>query len=387
MNGFRAKLDYVLKHNVLINKTFRFAASLAIRAIGIFVPMDNKAVLFSAHSRKYNDSPKVIYEYMISHPEYSGYKYYWAIENNYKMDIPGECVVVKPDTPKYFITALKCKYWVTCVNIERSLKFKRKKCVYLNTWHGIPIKTVGNEAQERKDYDFSHVDLFCISGEFEKDVYKRSFNVGEEQLIRSGMPRNDALYNISAEEIAELKEKMDLPKDKKVLLYAPTWRDSKDGGKTYQIKPPIDFALWQEQLGSDYVLLLRTHPYTTELLDVEFNDFVRDYTSYPSINDLMKVADILISDYSATIFDYSILERPIICFAYDAEDYSRERGFALDIAKEMPGGICTTQKDVIERIKGCESAAEANAVKQFKEKYITYGGSATEQCLQALFQK
>lgn len=387
MKGFRARLDYLLKHNMVFNKIFKLLASSFVRILGIFIPIDDKAILFSAQGRRYNDSPRAIYEYMISRPEYSGYRFYWAIEENCKTEIPGSYTVVKPDTIQYFCTALKCKYWITCVNIERSLRFKRKRTVYLNTWHGIPIKTVGNEAEGRKDYDFSYIDLFCISGDYEIDVYKRSFRVDKNQLLKVGMPRNDALYNTTKEEVCEIKQRLGIPQDKKVLLYAPTWRDSKNGGKTYQIKPPIDLALWKEKLGDAYILLFRTHPYTNELLGVEFNDFVRDFANYPNINDLMKCADVLISDYSATIFDYSILERPIVCFAYDLEEYAQERGFAMNIKDEMPGGISKTEDEVIDRILHINQEQEKDAVKEFKKKYITYGGSATEQCVKAMFDK
>lgn len=387
MKDFRAKLDYVLKHNIAINKMFNVTASTFIKMMGLFIPVDKKAILFSAHGRKYNDSPKEIYEYLLAHPEYKDYKFYWAIEDDDKTEIPGEHTIVKPDTVKYFRTALKCKYWVTCVNIERSLKFKRHKTVYLNTWHGIPIKTVGNEAKGRKDYDFSYINFFCISGEYEIDVYKRSFNLSESQLLKCGMPRNDVLYNTTEDEILAIKERLGLPLNKKILLYAPTWRDSKDGGKSYQIKPPINLTLWEQELGEDYVLLFRTHPYTNELLGVHFNAFVRDYTNYPNINDLMKIADVLISDYSATIFDYAILERPIICFAYDLEEYSHERGFAIDIRVEMPGGIMATEEDVIARIRKGDVEEECAAVRAFKQKYIEHGGNATEVCVKAMFSK
>ena len=386
MNGLRARVDYVLKHNIVINKSFRFLASTGVKAMGLFTPMDEKAVIFSAHSRKYNDSPRAIYEYMITRPEFKDYKFYWALDDT-SVDIPGNAIKIVPDTPEYFRTALKCKYWITCVNIERSLKFKRKNCVYLNTWHGIPIKTVGNGAEGRNDYDFSYIDYFCISGDYEIPIYEKSFNIPASHMIKTGMPRNDVLYTTTDEEIAEIKKRIGLPLDKKLLLYAPTWRDSKDGGKSYSIKPPMDLKKWEERLGKDYILLFRTHPYTNELLGVDFNDFVRNFTNYPNINDLMKIADVLISDYSATIFDYAILERPIISFAYDCDEYGRERGFAMNIRKEMPGGISETEDEVIDRILHLDFEREIKAVKAFKGKYLTYGGQATIKCLEKVFGK
>lgn len=386
MNKARAWLDYVLKHNVWINKVFKVVASSAFKTIGVFVRMDDHAVIFSAHGRKYNDSPKAIYEYMLSQERFAGYRYYWALEDPENTEIPGPCIKIKADTFKYFLTALKCKYWVTCVNIERSLHFKKKKTRYLNTWHGIPIKTVGNDAAGRKDYDFSHIDYFCVSGEYEIDLYKRAFCVGEDHVIKTGMPRNDCLYNVSDAEKEDLKRKLGLPMDKKIILYAPTWRDSKDGGKSYVITPPMNIDLWEEKLAKDYVLLFRTHPYTNKLMNVQFNSFVRDYTNYSNINDLLKVSDILISDYSATIFDYSILERPIICFAYDHKEYAEERGFAMKLDAEMPGGINVTEDEVIERILNCDFEQEKLCVKAFKDKYIEYGGQATKQCVEYLFE-
>ncbi len=384
MDGLRTRVDYVLKHNALINKCFKFIASAGITAIGLFTPMDEKSVIFSGHSRKYNDSPRAIYEYMITKPEFSDYTFYWALDD-VNINIPGNAIKIVPDTPEYFRTALKCKYWITCVNIERSLRFKRKNCVYLNTWHGIPIKTVGNCAEGRNDYDFSYIDYFCISGDYEIPLYEKSFNVQTSHMIKTGLPRNDALYSTTDGEIIEIKKSLSLPMDKKILLYAPTWRDSKNGGRSYSIKPPMDLKKWKEKLGKDYILLLRTHPYTNELLGVEFDDFVRDYTDYPNINDLLKIADILISDYSATIFDYSILERPIISFAYDCDEYSRERGFTMDIRKEIPGGIELTEDSVINRIMHMDFQREVAEVKKFKRKYNAYGGQATEKCVKYLF--
>ena len=385
MKDFRVKLDYVLKHNILINKAFRFFASTGVKAIGLFTPLDEKSIIFSAHSRKYNDSPRAIYEYMITLPEFRDFTFYWALDD-VGVSIPGKAIKIVPDTLSYFRIALQCKYWITCVNIERSLNFKRKECVYLNTWHGIPIKTVGNCAAGRNDYDFSYIDYFCISGDYEIPIYKKSFNISSSQFIKTGMPRNDVLYNTTEEEIQNIKMRIGIPLNKKVILYAPTWRDSKDGGKSYTIKPPMNLKIWENKLGKDYILLFRTHPYTNKLLGVDFNSFVRDFSNYPDINDLMKVANILISDYSATIFDYAILERPIISFAYDCDSYGIERGFEMNIRKEMPGGISETEDAVIDRILNMDYEKEVAAVKLFKRKYLTYGGKATRECIDKVFK-
>lgn len=385
MHGFRARLDYALKHNYVIYKIFNVSSSLFMKIWGIFVPMDETMVLFNAQARKYNDSPRAIYDYIYNKPQFEKYKFVWALEDPDNTEIPGNPIKVKVDTLDYFKMTLKAKYWITCVNIERSLHYKKKNCVYLNTWHGTAFNTIGNMAKGRKDYDFSNVDFFCYESEFQKDICMKSFNTRKEAMIPTGYPRNDTLYYVTPKEVKSLKEKMGLPLDKKIILYAPTWRDSTDNGKTFAIKPPINVDYWKERLGKDYIVLFRTHTYTNKLLGVVFNDVIRDYTSYPVVNDLFKVADILISDYSSCVTDYCILERPIICFAYDYEEYKEARGLNIDFKTEMPSGIKKTEKEVIDHILSMDYESECKKTKALKDKYTYIGGHATEICVEKMF--
>ena len=383
MNGVRKKIDYILKHNLAIQLLYKKIMGAFFRFVGFFIKTDNKLILFCGHGRKYNDSPRTIYEYMIRQEKYKDLKYVWALEEPNEVEIPG-CTKIKSDTLRYFLIALKAKYWVTCVNIERGLRFKKKKTIYLNTWHGTPLKTIGNAASGRQDFDFSNIDIFCCAGEYEKEIFIRDFNVPKESIIFSGLPRNDELYNVTEEQIREYRKDLNIPKGKKVILYAPTWRDSIDNGQSYAMKPPIDISYWKEHLQDEFVMLLRTHAYTNKLLGIEFNDFVRDFTNYPSINHLLAIADILLSDYSATIFDYSILGRPIICFGYDYDEYSKERGLYVDLMLEMPSGVLRTQEEVVEKLKNINYEAESKKTILFKKKYLEAGGRATEECAVAL---
>ena len=129
------------------------------------------------------------------------------------------------------------------------------------------------------------------------------------------------------------------------------------------------------------------HAYTNKLLGLEFNETLRDYSTYPNVNDLFKVADILISDYSASMADYSILERPIICFTYDYEEYRDERGLYVDYSKDMPSGILRTEDEVLDYIKKMDYKEECEKTRvMIKEKMIHLGGKATEMCLEELFK-
>lgn len=389
IHGIRARLDYVLKHNYLANRVFNYSVSATLKFAGIFVKSDDKLVVFSGHTRKYNDSPKALYEYMLAHPEtYGDYKCVWALEDPDNTNIPGNPQKVKADTLKYFLTTLKAKYWVTCVNIERGLHYKKKTCIYLNTWHGTPFKHIGNDAGGRKDYDFSSIDYFCYASDYEKSIYMRAFRINESSMIPTGLPRNDELFHVSSAEIKLLKEKLGLPLDKKIILYAPTWRDSTDNGKSCTIKPPISTSKWEKELQDEYIVLFRMHSYTNTLLGISFNETLRDYSSYPDVNDLFKISDILISDYSASMADYAILERPILCFAYDYEQYHKSRGLYVDYQNEMPSGILRTEDAVLSYIKSMDYDNEcAKTRDMIKNKLIHIGGNATELCLKYLFEE
>lgn len=389
MHGFRARLDYVLKHNYAVNRLFNWSVSSFMRLWGRFISTDEKMVIFSGHTRKYNDSPRTLYEYMLAHPEkYGKYKCVWALEDPDSVEIPGNAKKIKADTLEYFKFTLKAKYWITCVNIERSLHYKKRDCRYLNTWHGTPFKHIGNDAGVRKDYDFGSMDFFCYASDYEKEIYKRAFNVREDALIPTGLPRNDELYKVTQEEVEELKKRLGLPHDKKIILYAPTWRESTDNGKTCAIKPPVDAKKWEKVLKDDYVVLFRMHAYTNKLLGLEFNDTLRDYSTYPNVNDLFKVSDILISDYSASMADFSILERPVLCFTYDYEEYRKERGLYMDYETEMPSGLLKTEDEVLEYIKDMDYEKECEKTRRMlKAKLLQYGGNATETCLSVLFDK
>lgn len=386
MKGFKTKLDYWLKHNNTFNRIFVTTASLVVRFLGYFIQIDKNMIIFSGHGRRYNDSPRAIYEKLIKLPKFSHLKYVWALDD-IAVEIPGNPIKIKSDTWKYFKYTLKSKYWVTCVNIERGLHFKKKDCIYLNTWHGVAFNCIGNAAEGRKDYDFSHINLFCYESDYQKEIFMRDMKVQENALIPTGLPRNDTLYNVSNDEIGLIKARLNIPQDKKVILYAPTWRDSSDLGTTYSIQPPINMLLWEEQLKDKYVLLLRTHAYTNSLLGVTFNDFIRDFSTYHSINDLFKISDILISDYSACIADYSILERPIICFAYDYESYRAQRGLYLDFNQAMPNGVMKDETQVLNHIKHMNYHLECQKTREMiKNKFTYIGGNATDLCIEELFK-
>ena len=380
----KQRLTYLLKHNRVAQYLYRTIGSLMLKFIGLFVKTDERLVVFlSLMGTKFNDSPRAIYEYMCTHEQYKDYRMIWVFEKPEQFpDIPS----VKLDTFKFFTTALKAGYWISNTQFERGLTYKKSKTKYLYTMHGTAIKLCGNDCPGRKDFDFRTVNYLCVQSDFDKYVFKRAFRAPMECFLESGRPCNDPLWHATEKERKSLREKLRIPSDKKVILYAPTWRESTNGGRTYDIKPPIDLNTWEKELSEDYIVLFRAHHITTRIMDVQFNDFLRDYSDYPEINDLYMASDLLITDYSSVMVDYAILERPILCFAYDYDDYLKERGTYFELDDELPNKSCRTQEQLLEAIKTIDFDEQRIRTKKFKDKFDQYGGNGVETAVRALFK-
>lgn len=386
--GIRSKIVYFLKHNNFLKQVYITMGSLFFRLLGKFIRTDENLALFVANIGKgYSGSPREIYEYISNHEAYKNIHCVWAFNDPEQFEQYG-LHTVKFDTMQYFITSLKAKYWITDVNIERSLRYKKKETRFLNTWHGIALKHIGNDDPASGRYDYSYLNFLCVSGAHDKRVYTSALKAPEKSFLMCGMPRNDRLYHVTEKERLAVREKLGIRTDQIALLYAPTWRDSTNNGASYDLAVPMDLKKWEQRLGSQYVLLFRAHDRTTKVMNVQFNHFVRDYSTYPDINDLYIAADILITDYSSVIFDYSILGKPLYCFAYDYDDYKKERGMYFDPEKTYPGGVIRTEDELLDKIENTVPGNHNAEILAFNQKFMEYGnGEATRICAEKLFER
>lgn len=377
------KLKYALKHNAFILNFYRLVMSVVFRLIGVFIRQDDYLILFSSFGgKKYNDSPRVLFEIMRDDERFKRYCFVWAFERPEDFAIEG-AQSIKIDTWQYFKTALKARVWITSVNIERGLHFKKKKTIYINTWHGAGTKKIGNACSERNDYDFSNVDIMLVQSEFEKEIFLRDFNCNPKAIRTVGFPRNDELFEIDGEKCKKLKQQFNIPLDKKVILYAPTWRDSKNGGISYDFVPPINMSKWREELSDEYVLLFRMHAFTTKF-DITYDEFARNVSGYDNLNHILAISDIVITDYSTIVYDCAVAKKPFICFGFDYETYKEERGFYYDLNDEYPGGVLKTEDEVLDRIAELSNGKDKELFAAFRNKYIRAGGNASKSVIDEL---
>lgn len=372
----KKKIAYMIKHVSAIQYMYVHVMSCVFKILGYFLKIDKKLILFSSYGgARFSDSPKVLYEAIQKDVRFQGYHYVWAFENPENFNALG-VDVVKIDTLSYFITALKAKVWITNVNMERGLHFKQKETIYLNTWHGTGPKKGGNAVKGRSDYDFSCVDILCIDGTYMEYVMQKYFNAKHESFVWCGRPREDALFSYTGKEIESIRHKLNLPSNKKIILYMPTWRDGEEVRK-------LNYDLWKQTL-SDYVILIRQHHFSEAYMGID-NDIFLDVSDYPEVNDLYVVSDVLISDYSSAFFDFALLKKPIICYAYDYDKYESNYGLFIDLKKEFPDGIISSEMDLIKFISSMDYARACRKTEAFCSKYVQRSGNATEVCLSKLY--
>lgn len=376
----------IVKYCKPIYVFYYYVGSFLLNVLKIFVRSQDNLILFvSFGGKKFDDSPKAIYEAMLKDKRFQDFEFVWAFQNPEKFSLP-RGRIIKTDTFQYFVTAIKARCWITNSSIERGLGFTGKKTFFYNTWHGTPIKKMGTDIDDTntsfRSKNTWNMDVLTCQGKYEAEIFSRVFEIEAGKCIVCGLPRNDVLANVSSEQKKEIRDKLGIPEDKKAILYAPTFREyEKNESLKCIFQAPLSFSKWKEKLGEEYVVLLRVHYEALQDMDLSGQKgFVYDVSSYPYLNDLMIASDLLISDYSSIFFDYAILEQPMICYTYDYEEYTKNRGMYFDIRKELPGGS-VTEEQLLALVKSFPKEEVLNQVRAFRDKYVECYGKATETSL------
>lgn len=247
-------------------------------------------------------------------------------------------------------------------------------------------KLFGSNTKELEKYPLhKNFSLVTVSSPDVAWAYAEAFHMEDykEQIVPTGVSRTDVFFD--QEKIREAGEKLRalVPQsvNKKAILYAPTFR-----GHVKEAYSPdeMDLVKMKESLGEKYILLTKHHPFVQERPKIpkEAKDFVFDVTDNMSIEELLMVSDLCISDYSSLIFEYSLFEKPMLFFAYDLDDYFDWRGFYYNYDEMTPGPICKTTEELIDSICKMETDFDKKQVLKFKEKFMSScDGHATERIL------
>lgn len=270
----------------------------------------------------------------------------------------------------------------------------RKETVAINLWHACgAFKKFGRSTAELKfgssaatldKYpNYGNLTHVTVSSPEVIWAYEEAMHLPKGIVKATGVSRTDQFYDKEFVESRKQKlyEIMPEAKDKKVILYAPTFR-----GHVATASSPdrIDFERFCRELGNEYVIVCKHHPFVKNppIIPEELQHFARDLTKYLSIEDLLCCADICISDYSSLVFEYSLFEKPMIFYAYDYDNYCDWRGFYYDYSEFTPGPVVQTEDELLNIIKNIDTQFDKQKVIDFKEKFMgSCDGHATERII------
>lgn len=368
---------------------------------------DNWIFIESFHGRNISCTPKRILQILCENSVYADFKVIVAVNDIKKYQESFEnsnMILVKYNSKNYFEFISKTKYIFTNSRIPQYIGLKKEQ-QYIQCWHGTPLKRLGadiiedgrNGLEKSSDivksylHEGKRISYFLSPSRYASEKFITAFCLDRldkrESILEIGYPRNDYLINIENEEIIKLKEKLGISLDKKIILYAPTFRDNKYNSKEGYIQEiAFDVTNLYETLGNQYQILIRKHYFVKENIKLDYDEnFIIDVSNIDDINELYVVSDMLITDYSSVFFDYAILNKPIIFYMYDKRVYESEvRGFYLSL-EELPGEIVETERDLIKAIQSPLFNIEDH--EKFKGKFCYLDdGKAGERLLQKVLK-
>ncbi|MCR5684974.1 MAG: CDP-glycerol glycerophosphotransferase family protein [Lachnospiraceae bacterium] len=380
--------------------------------LNVVLPKDRHlAVVSSGNGKGTGGNPRAVYDYAVRNC--AGFRFVWFLTEEYMKKHPEDRNMFSTQTgknrskavvyghPAYYWYMARAGLWIFDSRQEPYI-VKRPGVRYLQTWHGTPLKKLGidltdmNMAGESRSIEAyalavkkeaSMWDLLIAQNSFSHETFRRCFAYSG-QILDIGYPRNDVLVRAAAGE-----KKSDIH----TILYAPTWRDDRytENG-WYAYSSPLDLEELEKRLGEGFRIIIKPH----YLVKLKKNDipesvlksgFVRIASGSEDIAGLYLEADAMITDYSSVMFDYSLLKRPMIFYAYDLDEYkNRLRGFYFDLEKEAPGMLCSTTEEVAEALKKAfdkspETPDIEARIKAFRDRYNTYDdGNASRKAWEAL---
>ncbi|WP_245974456.1 bifunctional glycosyltransferase/CDP-glycerol:glycerophosphate glycerophosphotransferase [Thermomonospora umbrina] len=354
--------------------------------------------LFDAYKgRQYSCNPRGVFEELRRRDD--GIECVWVSDDGQFTPPEGARTVLTGSREHY--EALARARFIFSNWAQRDWFVKRPGTTYVQCWHGTPLKKLGYDVHDMPykrteglnwmEHDVPQWDLLLTQNAFSTPLFRRAFRYDGE-VLESGYPRNDLLLAPERHAVAaDVRHRLGVPEGKRVVMYAPTWRDDFHlaiGKRAFQLE--LDLEAMRAALGDDHVVLLRTHYLVTDRPRSEGDGFVLDVSAYPDIAELYLITDVLVTDYSSAMFDFAVTGRPMVFYTYDLERYrDHVRGFYFDFEAEAPGPLLSTSEEVIDALRGLDDlpARYGDAYSAFAARYCPHDdGRAAARVLDHLLR-
>jgi CDP-glycerol glycerophosphotransferase len=371
---------------------------LMFRIVRRFPADDRRVVFESGVGKQYADSPRYVYEDLMRRG--ADVRAVWAYSGKLHT-ADARTTVVDRLSPAYFYHLARARYWVNNQNFPHYFQ-RRDDGVYLQTWHGTPLKRMLHDLDVVHGRDAGYLQrvtdasaqwtLLTSPSPFATDALRSAFRY-QGEVLEAGYPRNDVFFSPDRDAVAAaVRRRLGIAADKTVVLYAPTFRDDQSlGGSSFAFTLPFDLDRLHERLGDDVVIVLRMHVLVRRAIEIppHLTEHVVDASSYPEIQELFLASDVLVTDYSSVFFDFANLRRPMVFYAYDLESYRDTlRGFYLDYADTVPGPVVTTEDELLDALDDLEALQKqyADRYDSFVERFSPHDdGAAAARVVDAVF--
>lgn len=301
----------------------------------------DKFFCISMSGNSYGDNIKYLSNYISAHSTNAEIVWAFSSEMYSKVDCPFK--KVKLYTFRYYYHVLTSKYILSNARLNQRMLHKRKGQIYLQTWHGTALKRLGKDVKKEKkswllrlikpdvfQFDVNNTDIMISGSRFMSDIYRHKF-LFKGQIKETGTPRNDLFFHDHPEINGKVRSYYKIDTESQIILYAPTFRS--DGKFTYyNIDAKALMATWEKKTNKRCVFMVRLHPN----LQYKSNDFISTFpngtinaSEYPDMQELLYSADLLITDYSSSMFDFMYSYKPVLLYIPDKESY--DRGFYFNI--------------------------------------------------------
>jgi CDP-glycerol glycerophosphotransferase len=337
----------------------------------------DSAVFISFKGKSCNDNPLGIAQELRRRGD--DREHIWVV-NDWSVPVPDGATPVLANTEAYWDALARSRYIIS--NDDMPARFeKRPGQLYVQTWHGTLLKRIGFDVEnpqfisgtkynEHLARDVAKWDLALSPNPFSTPHMRRAFRYDGE-ILESGYPRNDVLCSGDTTALAAMvRARLGLPDGKKVVMYAPTWRDNQYyASGRYRFDFRLDLQEAYRRLGDDYVFLVRGHHQMADDVPDDIRPgFMLNVTAYPDLSELFLVTDALVTDYSSMMCDFAPTGKPMVFYTYDLEDYRDNlRGFNLDFEAEVPGPLLATSAEVVAALGDLDAVAE-----QYRAKYEAF---------------
>jgi CDP-glycerol glycerophosphotransferase len=312
---------------------------------------------------------------------------YWSVED-YSVEVPEGATPLVTGSQDWWRVRESAR-WIVTNEWLRADFVKRGFQVVLQTWHGSMYKKIGLDRakgrtyQQRARHERRNWDMFLSQNADTTPIIRRAYEF-DEGIVESGYPRNDELHDPDPSRVADIRAQLGIPDGNTAVMYAPTWREEDQDVELLNVVELSD------RLGPTFTFLQRGHVRTLELGAGVRHDNVIDVSTYPQINHLYLASDLLITDYSSMMFDYSVTRRPMIFFTPDIDEYTdpKVRGVYFDLEEIAAGPVVRTAGEVVELLGSIDTW-----VPKYEERYQAWterfnhadDGHAAERAVDALF--